>query len=378
MPRVAATLIGIAVLLVSLGLVMLASTSGVRSETFYSTRYFFVQRQVVWLALSACVCLVFARMDYRRLRLWAKPALIGTLLLLVATLVPGIGREVNGSWRWISLGPVNIQSSELAKFAILLYLAAALHELSTGKPWGLSDTLLRAFLPLGLVLALIFISPDFGTTMLIALVAAGVMFIAGVRVRYLAVAGTLGAVGFIVLLMNNAVRMRRIMAFWKPTEYAEHEAFQLLNALYAFVAGGVRGAGLGGSLQKHFFLPECHTDFILPIIAEELGLTASLGVLLLFFGLFACGVTIAWRARDPFGRLLASGITLTLSLQTAINIAVVTGCVPTKGLALPFISYGGSSLIVSGMLLGVLVSIARIAGADASLSAHAKDRIRAI
>ncbi|MBP7275156.1 MAG: putative lipid II flippase FtsW [Kiritimatiellae bacterium] len=375
MRRVAATLVLLVVALAALGLVMLASSSSVLSENLFSN---FFQRQLVWMFLAALVCIGSARLDYRWLRFWAPYVMGAVAILLVLTRVPGIGREVNGSWRWIGIGPVNIQSSELAKFALVLYLASALYRMESEPAWGMRQSLWRVGLPSAMILGLVFIGPDFGTTMLLAAVAGAIMFIAGIRLRYLLMWGVAGGVGLTLAMLQDEVRMTRIKAFLDPVKHAEKEAYQLLNALYAFVAGGARGAGLGGSLQKHFFLPECHTDFILPIIGEELGITASLGVWLMFVCFSVCGVIIAWKASDNFGRLLALGITLVLSVQAAINIAVVTGCMPTKGLALPFISYGGSSLIVSGLMIGVLISVARIASSHETPRARARDRIRSM
>ena len=166
------------------------------------------------------------------------------------------------------------------------------------------------------------------------------------------------ASAFVVAVMQNPVRMRRIIAFLDPEKYAEREAFQLLNAIFAFITGGGKGVGLGQSIQKKFYLPEAHTDFIFAIIGEELGMAASLGVVVLFFTLFASGIFIAIKCDDYFGRLVAFGVTLTITMQAIINIGVVTGVLPTKGLALPFISYGGSHLLVSGAMIGILLSVA--------------------
>ena len=378
MRRLAALVVVLVVTLAALGLVMLASTSSVVSQHRYSTPYFYLERQLIWMALAFFACFLAARLDYRWLRAWAPYILGASIVLLGLTLIPGIGEIINGSRRWISLGPVNIQSSELAKLALILYLSATLYVVPHEPAWGFQRVLWHVFAPIGAVLMLIFVEPDFGTTMLLALVAGIMAFVAGIRLRYLLTAGVLGSVGFVLAVLHDEVRMKRIMAFLNPIEHAEREAFQLLNALYAFVAGGVPGAGLGASLQKRFFLPECHTDFILPIIGEELGLAASMGVWFLFLCFTACGMTIAWHARDNFGRLLAMGVTLVLSLQAAINIAVVTGCIPTKGLALPFISYGGSSLVVSGVLVGLLISVSRVAAAGESATPRAQDRIRTI
>ncbi|HKL22396.1 MAG TPA: FtsW/RodA/SpoVE family cell cycle protein, partial [Tichowtungia sp.] len=180
----------------------------------------------------------------------------------------------------------------------------------------------------------------------------------GVRVAHLACFGAVGATGFIVLLVNNPNRMGRIFAFLDPEKHAQGEAWQLINALNAFASGGAYGTGLGNSIQKYHYLPEAHTDFIFPIIGEELGLIATVSIILLFMVIFVCGLLIAGRAEDDFGRFTALGCTLMITLQALINLAVVTGSMPTKGLALPFISYGGSSLLVCSSMIGLLINVA--------------------
>jgi cell division protein FtsW len=228
---------------------------------------------------------------------------------------------------------------------------------------------------LGVNLLLIFIEPDFGTTLLIATVGMAMMFVAGVKFSYLLVAALAGLTGFFLAVMRNAERMRRIIAFLNPEKYARHEAYQLWNAIYAFVIGGGTGVGLGQSLQKRFYLPEAHTDFIFAIIGEELGLAASLLVVVLFLAILICGIRISLHAPDGFSRLLGFGLTLMITLQAVINIAVVTGCMPTKGLPLPFISFGGSSMIISMAMIGILINIGRAGITDEDIERRAiKDR----
>ncbi len=209
---------------------------------------------------------------------------------------------------------------------------------------------------------MIVIEPDFGTTLLISSVAVAMMFLGGSSVAFIMGIGVLGLTGIAVLIAMNPNRMGRILAFLDPQKYEQEEAWQLVNALRAFANGGqegwFRGQGYGNSMQKYHYLPEAHTDFIFPILSEEWGLLAALIVVILFLALFALGLVIAFKARDDFGRFVAFGITLMIAIQALINFAVVTGCVPTKGLALPFISYGGSSLLVSGIMIGILVNIA--------------------
>ncbi len=361
--RTASTLVGVSLILTSLGFVMLASTSSAHAFQLTGDPFYFVKRQAVSLILALAVGFLMTRVDYR---LWDRVTwylVIGTIILLILALVPGIGVRAGGSSRWIRLGPVTFQPSELAKLTVIImmawYLSRKQRQIKT-----VVHGLLIPLILLGLVIGLIFISPDFGTTVLIGAVGMLLMFVSGTRISHLSVTAVLGASAFILAVMQDPVRMRRVMAFRDPEKYALTEAFQLLNAIYAFVVGGAWGVGLGESIQKRFYLPESHTDFIFAIIGEELGIIASLGVMLLFGTFFALGLFIAHQTRDLFGKLLALGITLMISFQAAFNIAVVTGAVPTKGLALPFISYGGSSMVMTYMMVGILISVALYADQD--------------
>lgn len=360
--KTASILVTVVLVLVTLGIIMLASTSSVHGRTIYKDSLYFIKRQILSLMIGFVAAAILGNVDYRYYRGFMA-VFLGALsfILLVMVLIPGIGINVNGSFRWLRFGPMTFQPSELAKFTTVLFLSWWMariqrhaHELRVG--------LVTPLLCLGAVLGLIFIEPDFGTTMLIAVVGMTMMFVAGTRVSYLAVASAVGLAGFSLAIMQDAERMRRITAFLNPEKYAKDEAFQLLNAIYAFVVGGGGGVGLGQSLQKRFYLPEAHTDFIFAILGEEMGLAASILVVVLFLGFFICGVRISFRAPDQFGRLLGLGLTLMIVVQAAINIGVVTGSLPTKGLPLPFISYGGTSLVVSLAMVGVLVNIARQAG----------------
>lgn len=356
-------LICIVLVLVALGIVMLASTSTVQGKSLFADSGYFLKRQAAWLAVGFLLALAAAQVDYHYWRSLALPVTIVAVILLVMALLPGVGVNVKGSSRWIRFGPLNFQPSEIAKFAAVVFLAwwmARVQRHASEFSLGLVVPLIG----LGLMLGLVFIEPDFGTTMLIGMVGMTLMFVGGTRPSFLLVAGAVGLSGFTLAVMQNAERMRRITAFLNPDKYAKDEAFQLLNAIYAFVVGGGYGVGLGQSLQKHFYLPEAHTDFIFAIIGEELGLAASLLVVILFLGLFLCGVRISFCAPDQFGKLLGFGMTLMIAVQAAINIGVVTGSLPTKGLPLPFISFGGSSLVVSLAMVGVLINIARQAAEE--------------
>lgn len=357
MRKSATAIIAIALILATLGIIILASTSAVPGEHTYKDPTFFLKRQVIALVIGFGAGLVCMRIPYPYWRHLAPFIGVVALILLVMVLIPGVGVNLNGSSRWLRLGPFNLQPSELAKFALIINLAHLL-TLAQRKIGTISHGLIIPLGVIGLFALLVFIAPDYGTTMLMGLVGMMMMFLAGTRVHLLVISAVSGLALFSVAIMQDEVRSRRILAFLNPEKYAEKEAFQLLQAIYAFVVGGLSGAGLGQSLQKRFYLPEAHTDFILAILGEELGLLASFSVVLLFVAFFLLGLFICHRAHDTFGRLLAFGITTMLAVQAAINIGVVSGVLPTKGLALPFISYGGTSLVMSFAMIGVLVNVA--------------------
>jgi len=353
MRRTISLFIAIVLILVTLGIVILASASSAKLAD--STHFW--RRQLQWLALSFCMACVAARFDYRFYQKLAIPAAVVSVLLLVLVRIPGIGHNINGSWRWFRIGSLTVQPSEIAKLAMIMLFA-----------WWLArnqrriDELKRGILiPFGMLACFalpLIVEPDFGTTMLVSVVAIFMMFLGGVAVGPLLLTGLCGLLGVVVLIFQNPERMSRILAFLDPQKYEQEKAWQLVNSLRAFAGGDLWGVGFGNSMQKYHYLPEAHTDFIFPIIGEELGLVATMVVLLMYVVLFIFGLRIAFNARDDFGRFLALGITLMITMQALINFAVVTGCVPTKGLALPFISYGGSSLVVSGIMVGILLNIA--------------------
>lgn len=359
------------------GCVMLASTSAVKALADYGDANFFIKRQMIWIILALITGGLAAKIDYHRWRYLALPILIISLALLTLVLLPGYGAKIGGSRRWLHFSYFSFQPSEPAKFALVLALAWWLAR-EQRHITSFARGALVPMLIMGMILGLVFLEPDFGTTFLAALVGLAIMFLAGTRLRYLGAFGLLGLGGFSLALLHNEVRLQRILAFRDPEKYSQTFAYQLNKSIDAFIAGGWTGVGLGKSVQKHFYLPEAHTDFIFAIIGEELGLLATLLVTTLFAGIFFCGLRISWRAHDQFGRLLAFGLTMMISLQALYNIAVVLGCMPTKGLPLPFISFGGSSLITSLLSVGVLINIAQHGGegfkdADARI---VKDRLR--
>lgn len=337
--------------LLALGIVMLYSAGMAQSGAR------FLSMQLVWGGLGLVTCFAAAVMDYRWFKKIAFPLFLFTLLLLVLVLIPGIGLKLNGARRWFDLGPMNFQPSELAKISLLMALAL----------WGERHvTRMREFnyglaipgVAIAGTLGLIFCEPDFGTTMLLAAVCCILLFVAGTNWKYIVPPMVAGAVAITVAIMNDPVRNNRIMAFLHPEQHREGAGFQAYQAMLALGSGGTTGLGLGNGRQKLGFVPEHHTDFIFSVIGEELGVIASLGVVFAFMLIVVCGLYIAWNARDRFGMILATGFTFLIGLQAFINIGVVTSALPNKGLPLPFISYGGSSLVMMLGSVGILLSIA--------------------
>ena len=367
--------IGIVLILVTLGIVMLASASSAK----YDDSTYFWKHQLIWLVLSFCMAAIAARFDYRFYQKLAIPVAALSVILLILVRIPGIGTIINGSYRWLRIGPLTIQPSEISKLAMIMLFA-----------WWLArnqrriDELKRGILiPFGMLACFalpLIVEPDFGTTMLVSSVAVFMMFLGGVTIAPLLLTGLCGLMGVVFLIFQNPERMSRILAFLDPQKYEQDKAWQLINSLRAFAGGDLFGVGFGNSMQKYHYLPEAHTDFIFPIIGEELGLIAAMIVVVMYLLLFVLGLKIALNARDDFGRFLAMGIILMITMQALINFAVVTGCVPTKGLALPFISYGGSSLVISGVMVGILINVAH-AGMHAPTAASRnpfKDRARKV
>ena len=347
-------LIVIAVILLGLGVSMLASTSIVKGEASMDDASYFIKRQFVWMALAVVVAWLAACMDYRFWREHAFLLLAAAVSLLVAVLL--FGPEINGSKRWLSIGPVRFQPSEVGKFAIIVALAhwmSHIGSLSTRFKEGL----LYPGLAVGAVAGLILIEPDFGTCMLVGAVSLVIMFLGGARIKYLIIGGVAALLVIALMIMEDRERAGRIVSFWNPEENPA-ASYQLVESLHSFILGGPLGVSFGNSSQKYFYLPEAHTDFILSIIGEELGLVTLL-IVVMYGGILVCGTKISLACHDPFGRLLGMGITIMITMQAVINVGVVTGCLPTKGLPLPLISYGGTSLVMTMLSVGVLLSIGR-------------------
>ncbi len=361
---VSRSLIYIVVILLIIGIIMLASTSSVRGSARFGDPEYFLKRQTVWLVVSLVAMAVMSRCDYHWWR--KRPIAIAMGVLSVAALclvfVPGIGGKTLGSYRWIRLGPLSAQPSEFAKLTTIILLAAWMADVAR-HAGRFRSGLLAPMTGLGLILGLLMAEPDFGTTALLGAVGMAILFAGGTRFTYLSVTALLGAGAFVLAVLFNPERIERVFAFLFPDKYPD-AAHQVVQSKVAFIGGGWFGRGLGNSMQKQAYLPEAHTDFIFAIIGEELGFVVTAFVVLLFVGFFICGMIVSYGAVDRFGKLMAFGLTMMIGLQAAINMGVVTGCLPTKGLALPFISYGGTCLLISLVSVGILLNIARHAEQD--------------
>jgi cell division protein FtsW len=350
-------LVVIVAALVVFGMTMLVSSSSVRGlQTRFQDPLFYCKRQAVWLGLSLVLASAAARTDYHVLLRWAKPLCIAAVILLVAVLVPPFRREINGSCRWLTFGPFQFQASELGKFAMLVGLSAWLDS-RMRQVRHFRRGVLAPMAGVGLLALLLLLEPDLGTTCLVGATSLAMLYSAGARLWHVAGMAGMGAAGLAVFLALNETRRNRFLSFLRPEDFPAY-AYQLIESLKAFIVGGMWGVGLGESMQKQLYLPEPHTDFIFAIIGEELGFLATISVVLLFLGFALCGLRICVKAPDSFGRMLAFGITVMLAVQATINIGVVIGRLPTKGLPLPFISYGGSSLMMALVGVGVLFNIA--------------------
>jgi cell division protein FtsW len=358
MHRKSAYILFLAVLgLLVIGIVMLFSTSAFARDS-HGDVYFFIKRQAIWFGIGLAVCILVALIDYhfwqRTWWLWFTLALIALTLCYI----PPLGLRLNGSRRWVGLGPFTFQPSEIAKIAAVFFLAAWY---SRDEKAG--NSLLRGFvLPLsivGLLAGLILTEVDLGTTALLGAIAFVMMFVAGANALWLGILSFTGLGGILLVASQMSERMSRLSAFLHPQNFKEDAGLQQMQALIAWGSGGMEGLGLGNGRQKMLYLPYAHTDFIFPIIGEELGLRISLLVIFLFVLIVVCGIMIALHAKDRFGLLLGCGIVSLLALQAAVNIGVTTSLLPNKGLPLPFISYGGSNLVACLFGIGLLLNIYR-------------------
>ncbi len=342
--------------LLLIGVVMVFSASVVRAAVDPGDPYNYLKRQAVFAVLGLAAMYLISRVDYRRWSGLARLGLIVCLVLLVVVLIPGVGVVRNGARRWIGLGPATFQPSEFMKFGIVIYLAHYLSQVRDLKHWR---SLIFPFGVMGLTFALIMAEPDMGTSLSIAGTVFVMLFAGGMQLSHLGLLGTAGTIAVTYYAFSEEYRRKRMFTFLNPEHDPLGASYQVLQGLYALASGHLFGVGLGRSRQKFWYLPEPHTDYIFAIIGEELGFL-GVGLVLLLFLLFAWrGYRIAAAAPDRFAALLATGITTMITLQAVMNIAVVTSSMPATGIPLPFLSYGGSSLVVTLAGVGILLGISR-------------------
>ena len=361
------TVLVVTYMLTLIGLIIMFSASGVMAETRYGDATFFLKRQSLWLLLGLLVLHWVAQRDYTMWQTLAPYGLVLTFALLVLVLIPVLGTQVNGARRWLRVAGFSVQPGEIAKLTIVLYLASFLvrkeQDLLT-----FSRGVLAPMAVVGTFAGLLLLEPDMGTAVVLTLLLFGLLFLGGARLPHLLGMGMVLLAVAYALIMQSDYRRRRMLNFIDPWQDPTDAGFQLTQSFVALGNGGIFGVGLGEGRQKLFFLPEAHADFVLALVGEELGFLGTGLLIGLFAILIVKGFRIAGRAPDAFGRHLAGGVTLLVGIQVLINMSVVSGLLPTKGLTLPFVSYGGSSLIVSLMAIGILLSISRAGPADQPLS----------
>ncbi|MBA7465304.1 putative peptidoglycan glycosyltransferase FtsW [subsurface metagenome] len=347
-------LLSVVLFLVFIGVVMVFSASAIVSHEKFDTSYLFLIKQIIWTVMGVFLMLVLARIDYNKLQKFSRPLMVFSFSLLVLVLLIESG-EIK---RWLKFGMVNFQPSEMAKICLILYIADVLDRKGS-KLQDFKKGLLPILAVAGIFLILIYAEPDLGTAVILGMVVLAMLFMGGVRLFHLLslVLASIPLLYFAVF--HVAYRRERILTFINPWADAQRIGYQIVQALLALGSGGFFGKGLGASRAKLFFLPEPYTDFIFSIIGEELGFLGASLIIFLFVIIAWRGLHIATRAPNQFGNLLAAGITFLITFQAVLNISIVTACLPTKGITLPFLSYGGSSLVFSLAGVGILLNISR-------------------
>jgi cell division protein FtsW len=356
--RLSNTITALAATLTAFGIVMIYSASSIGSDLRHEDATIFLRKQALWVALAAIVFALARTTDLEWLRQRAKPILGVAILLLIGVLVPGLGKKIGGARRWIRISGLNGEPSEFAKLALIIFAASwgaakaeVLHEFKAG--------FLPAFGVVAFTAGIIAIEPDMGTSSFCALTALSVLVVAGIRLRHLALVGAPAAFGVVALALTKlGYIMARIKAFSDLEQDPGGTGYQIRQAVIALGSGGPMGLGLGASRQKRLFLPDGHTDFIFALVGEELGFIGTIALVVLYATLVVLAIKAVDRARDRFSFLLGTGLTLALGLQAVLNMAVATASIPPKGIALPFVSFGGSSLLFCAAAVGLLARIA--------------------
>jgi cell division protein FtsW len=346
----------IALILVTIGTAMIYSSSSILAMERFKDAQFFLKKQIFFVVIGMGVMVLLTKLDYHYLKKLAYPGVILSIILLLLIFIPPLGIRAGGARRWLNLGFFSFQVTELVKICIVLFLA---HFLTRKVNYlkSFSRGMLIPLLVTFFVIVLIALQPDFGATIMIAMILMLMLFLAGCRIRHLAGLTALLIPAAVWMIMFRSYRIDRLKVFLNPWNDPSNKGFQIIQSLLSFGSGGAFGVGIGDGMQKLFYLPEPHTDFILSVIAEESGFVGVAVVIFLFVVLILRGFMVAFRAPDLFGTLLAAGLTMVLAMGAFINIAGVMGLIPLKGLTLPFLSYGGTSLVMSLVAVGILLNI---------------------
>ena len=345
--------------LVAFGVVMIYSSSSIVAIERYGDEYYFLKKQLFFAVVGVLMMFGLSHLKYENLRKIAYAGIALCAILLILILIPPIGVKKGGATRWLQLGFFTFQVTELVKIMLIVFLAHFLTKMAT----HIKEFKRGILVPIAVtapIIGLIMLQPDFGTSIIIAVMLMGMIYLAGGRILHLSFLTVPLVVGAAVMVMMKPYRLQRWLTFLDPWKDAKKSGFQIIQSWISFGSGGPFGVGLGDGMQKLFYLPEPHTDFILSVVAEEVGFIGVAVVIVLFIFLIFQGFVIAFKASDLFGSLLAGGLTMLIALEASINIAAVVGLIPTKGLALPFMSYGGSSLVMSLAAVGILLSISAV------------------
>ena len=345
----------ISVIILSLfGLLMIYSSSNVWAAYRFNDPYKYLKTQGIFLIMGYFLIYFVSKVPFNLYKKYSNKILFVCIILLILVLIPGIGTIRNGSRSWFGIGPFGIQPSEFAKLGLIIFTSKYL---SNNKIKDIKTSVLPILMVVILIFGLIMLQPDFGTGVIIVMSIISLLFVSGVNMNFFIKMGILGLIGIVVLVIIAPYRMARITSFLNPWSDPLGSGFQIIQSLYAIGPGGLLGMGLGNSIQKHFYLPEPQTDFIFSIISEELGFAGVIIVASLFITIIYHGLKISINQEDKFSKYLAYGITFSIAFQTILNLMVVVGLIPVTGVTLPFLSYGGSSLLISMIEIGILLNI---------------------
>ncbi len=338
------------------GLLMIYSSSNVWASYKFNDPYKYLKSQTIFLILGYFLIYFVSKIPFNLYKKYSNKILFICITLLILVLIPGIGTIRNGSRSWFGIGPLGIQPSEFAKLGLIIFTSKYL---SNNKIKDIKTSVLPILIVVILIFGLIMLQPDFGTGVIIVISIIFLLFVSGVNMNFFIKMGILGLIGIVVLVIIAPYRMARITSFLNPWSDPLGSGFQIIQSLYAIGPGGLLGMGLGNSIQKHFYLPEPQTDFIFSIISEELGFAGVIIVASLFITIIYRGLKISINQEDKFSKYLAFGITFSIAFQTILNLMVVVGLIPVTGVTLPFLSYGGSSLLISMIEIGILLNISK-------------------